>query len=361
MEASTEQLRELSDWEPALGVVSVYLAFDPADRTGAWRTELRNGLERIRAEAEGAEHEPRIAVRATAGRLQERYEDDETRPPPRGEAGFVEVSEAPGREHWWTSGVAPAAPGVQLSPQPLLAGLLELAERGAPHGVAVISSEQVRLLRFAAGQLEQIEEWEMSYFERDWRERKSQSTNDPARAHGVSSSGRDQYDQRLEHNRERFLAEAGKLAGERFADRGIGDALVIGPAGDWTEFGKGIAQTAVRAESADRDDLISVPTGELSSHVEAAIERGRAKRDGAVVARALGDGDGRPGALGVQDTAEALGEGRVEQLVVDAAIGAAAEPLVRDALASSAAITIVRDELAEKLARAEGVAAILRY
>jgi hypothetical protein len=38
-----EDARALSGWRPALGVLSVYLGFDPADRGGAWRTELRNG------------------------------------------------------------------------------------------------------------------------------------------------------------------------------------------------------------------------------------------------------------------------------------------------------------------------------
>ncbi|MGD9737089.1 MAG: VLRF1 family aeRF1-type release factor [Solirubrobacterales bacterium] len=361
MQRSGEKLRELSEWEPALGVVSVYLAFDPGDRSAAWRTELRNGLEAVRAEAEGAEHERRIAVRATVARLLERFDDDEVRPPPRGEAGFAAVAEKGGEERWFASGVAPEAALVRLSSQPLVAGLVDLEQRGAPHGIVLISAERVRLLRFAEGRLEELEDWEMSYFANDWRERKSRSSPDPARVQGVSSSGRDQYEQRLEHDRARFLAEAGRLAGDRFRDRGIGDALVIGPASDWAEFAKGIERTQLRAENADRDDLISMPVGELLPHVAVAVERVKAERDGAVVARALGEGDGRPGALGVQDTIEALGEGRVEELVFDAALGEAAEPLVRGALASDAEITIVRDELAEKLARAEGVAAVLRY
>ncbi|HET7041022.1 MAG TPA: hypothetical protein VFI13_03345, partial [Gemmatimonadales bacterium] len=58
-----EDARRLSDWEPSLGVVSVYLAFDPADRGGAWRTELRNGLDQLLEAAKEAEHERRLALR----------------------------------------------------------------------------------------------------------------------------------------------------------------------------------------------------------------------------------------------------------------------------------------------------------
>src|SRR6185312_690171 len=89
-------------------VVSVYLAFDPADRGGAWRTELRNGLDQLLEAAKDAEHDRRVALRAVAKRIAERYEDGDHRPPPRGEAGFVEVAEKGGVEHWWGPARRPA-------------------------------------------------------------------------------------------------------------------------------------------------------------------------------------------------------------------------------------------------------------
>ncbi|HEU4462429.1 MAG TPA: hypothetical protein VFR75_07545, partial [Solirubrobacterales bacterium] len=65
---------------------------------------------------------------------------------------------------------------------------------------------------------------------------------------------------------------------------------------------------------------------------------------------------------GPQETGEALVEGRVDHLVLDAAIDRAeAESLIRGALTSSAQVTVVRDELAAPLAEAGGIAAILRY
>src|SRR5436853_614467 len=60
-----EDARALSEWRPPLGVLSVYLGFDPADRTGAWRTELRNALDAILEEYKEVEHDRRVAPRAS--------------------------------------------------------------------------------------------------------------------------------------------------------------------------------------------------------------------------------------------------------------------------------------------------------
>jgi stalled ribosome rescue protein Dom34 len=70
---------------------------------------------------------------------------------------------------------------------------------------------------------------------------------------------------------------------------------------------------------------------------------------------------GSRGAAGLNDVGEAVGEGRVERLVMDTGLGAASEELVRGALKASAKITVVHNAAAEALGEAEGVAAILRY
>jgi len=352
--------RELSDWRPPLGVISVYLGFDPADRGGAWRSELRSGVDAALGLAEGAEHERKIAVRETARRLLERFDDDELRPPPRGEAGFLEVSRREGQERWWGVGVMPVLPAVVLTDQPVVAELLDLCRRCEGSGVALLSTERVRLLRFAAGDLEEVADWELTIFSRDWRERKAQSTPNPARTQGISSSGRDQYGERLEHNRQRFLAECGRLAGERL--RGLGEVVTFGPRPEAEAFWKGLGSTSMRTELGGEADLISIPKGELIDEVSAVTARLRAERDRDFVEVALEEAlGGSRGATGLQETTEAVGEGRVEHLALDPTIGSSAEALVRGALAGSAEITIARDGVAELLAPAEGVAAILRY
>jgi hypothetical protein len=345
-----------------MGVISIYLGFDPADRGAAWRIELRNGINRALELAEDGEHERKVAMRETAERLLHRFSDEEVRPPPRGEAGFVEVSRGKGEERWWDTSVAPVLPAVAHTDQPLVTELVDLCRRGEGCGVALLSAERVRLLGCAEGALEEIEEWELTILSRAWRERKAESPSDPARVQGVSSSGHDQYAERLEHNRHRFLVECGRLAGERLRERGFGDVLAFGPRPDAEAFWKGLGSTQLRRALGGERDLISMPTGELIDEVTAAIARSRTQRDRAFVERALEEAfGGSRGTSGVQETLAALKERRVEHLAFAPAIGDPAEALVRGALAGDAEITIARDGVAELLAPAEGVVAILRY
>jgi hypothetical protein len=356
-----DDARRLSDWQPPLGIVSVYLAFDPADRGGAWRTELRNGLDALLEAAKDAGHERRVALRAVAKRIIDRYEDGDHRPPPRGEAGFVEVAEKGGKEHWWGTGASPRSSAcVELGERPALAPLVDLACRGEERGIAIVSLERVRLLSFAEGRLTELEDWELEVTSLDWRERKAQTGNGPVR--GVASSGKDEYGDRLDHNRHRFLGEAGALVGRELEERKIGRALAFGPAVDLEHFESGLAAPNVKLSVAEKADLISIPTGKLQETVAVAVENADAERESRLVLEALEEvrGGGR-GASGMQDVGEAVAEGRVERLVLDAGLGAAAEALVRGALEVSARIAVVHGPAAEALGEAEGVAATLRY
>lgn len=339
-----EDARGLSEWRPPLGVLSVYLGFDPADRGGAWRTELRNGLDKVLEDEHEADHDRRVALRATAKRLVERFEDGDLRPPPRGEAGFVEVAEKPGTEHWFGTAAAPAATAcVELAPEPVVAPLLDLCGHVGARAVVLLSSERVRLLCCADGALDDLEDWELSVTSLDWREQ-------------------EHFDERLDHNRQRFLAECGGLAARRLEEDGLPEAILFGPARDAEAFRSGFGASRATLAAGGEQDLISVPTGKLADLVADASARLDAEREAAAVARALEEvKGGNRGAGGLQETKEALGEGRVDHLVLDAAIGAEAESLIRAALSSSSRVTVVRDDAAAPLAEAEGVAAVLRY
>ena len=355
-----EDARRLGDWEPPLGVVSVYLAFDPADRGGVWRTELRNGLDALLEAAKDADHERRLALRAVAKRIIDRYEDGDHRPPPRGEVGFVEVAEKGGEEHWWGTGAAPTASAcVELGERPAVAPLVDLACRGEGRGIAIVALERVRLLSFAEGELTELEDWELEVTSLDWRERKAQSGGP---AHGVASSGKDEYGDRLDHNRHRFLGEAGALVGRELEGRGMKRALAFGPAVDLESFESGMNAPNVKLAVAEKADLISVPTGKLHETVAAAVENADAERESRLVLEVLEEArGGSRGASGPQDVGEATAEGRVERLVISAGLGAPAEQLIRDALKASSKVTVVHGPAAEALGEAGGVAAILRY
>jgi Bacterial archaeo-eukaryotic release factor family 10 len=343
---SLEDARTLSEWRPPLGVLSVYLGFDPADRGGAWRTELRNALDAILEEQKEAEHDRRVALRATAKRLTERFEDGELRPPPRGEAGFVEVSDKAATEHWFGTGVAPVASAcADFGQEPVVAPLLDLCGRGAGRAVAVLSAERVRLLRSTETALEELEDWELSITSLDWREQ-----------------GDDQFGERLDHNRQRFLGECGSRVAHRLEGDGLEEAIVFGPAPDVEGFSAGFNSSRAKLTVGGDADLISVPRGQLTEVVADAVRRLDEERERAVVERALEEAmGGSRGAVGLQETKEALAEGRVDHLVLASSLGEEAESLIRAALAGSARLTIVHDEVAGRLSEAEGVAAILRY
>jgi hypothetical protein len=358
-----DDARRLSDWQPQMGVVSVYLAFDPADRGGAWRTELRNGLDALLEAAKDAEHDRRVALRAVAKRIADRFDDGDHRPPPRGAAGFIEVAEKGGEEHWWGTGAAPSASAcVELGERPALAPLVDLACRGEGRGIAIVSLEQVRLLHFAEGELSEIAHWELEVTSLDWRERKVRSGGgDPSGGRG-GPSGKDEYGDRLDHNRHKFLGEAGGLVGAALEERGIGRALAFGPTVDLESFESGLNAPNLKLAVAGEADLISTPIGKLGEPVAAAVENADAEREGRLVAATMEEvRGGSRGAAGRNDVAEAVEEGRVERLLLDAALGAPAEGLVRGALKGGAKITVVHAAAAEALAEAEGTAAILRY
>jgi hypothetical protein len=374
-----EDARELLEWQPPLGVASVYLRIDPADRSGAWRTELRNGLAEVLHDADAAEHETRVAIRAAADRVAEHFGDQERHSLPRGEVGFVEIAAEPARERWWPSHLAPrSAASVYLAGRPVLVPFLRLAARCGPRGIALVSGERVRLLEWEPGHLEELHSWELSLLSGDWRERKAAKSPDPARAQGVSAAGRDQYAERLTENRHRFLRECGRLAARIAGDRGWGEVIAFSSP-QHVDYFRGAFDTAAPDLAVGAEvDLIAESAGRLLELVEEAIERREAEQDLLLVERALAETKGGAhGVAGAQETLAVLEEGRVEHLVVDDARGgpppvlgigaeedrerAGSEALVRRALATGAKITPVSGDAAELLAPVDGVAALLRY
>jgi Bacterial archaeo-eukaryotic release factor family 5 len=225
---SLEEVRRLAEWCPPLGVVSVYLKLDPADRAGAWHTELRNDLSRILWAANGLDHEVRTALRATAERVTDRFASRERRLP-RGEVGFVAVAEEPASERWWSTHLPPrSADSAYFAERPVVAPLLCTVARATPRGVALLSAERARLLEWEPGRVEELHSWELTLFSGDWRERKAPRAADPARAQGVSATGREQHAERLAENRQRFLGQCGGLAARIASERGWPQIVAFG-------------------------------------------------------------------------------------------------------------------------------------
>jgi hypothetical protein len=342
-------------------VISVYLPLDPGDRADGWRTALRNGLSAL--EEDGGDHAARAAMRATVKRIRQRFDGVDRRELARGEVGFVEVSANGGRERWWSTQVEPAGPCVVHADTPLVAPLLQIAERAVPRGVVLASADLVRLLEWRAGRLEELDSWELTIISGDWRERKAQRVRDPGRSAASSASGHDQFDERLDENRGRFLGECGRRTLAAAQERGWRQVVAIGPPKDTEPLREGFGASSVALELGSDADLISAPRPELQAAVTAAWERLDGERERSLVERAIGEsGGGAPGATGPDEVGAALEQGQVQHLLLDAALPEERlEPLARRALGTGAEVSILDGIPAALLEPVGGIAATLRF
>lgn len=363
-------------WRPPHGVISVYLDIDPADRGEGWRTELRNGIRSLADGQADGDRETRLALAATGKRIVARFPAERPHAGGRTQIGFVEVSPKEGREAWYS--VQLRIPGTEIVHHrfPFVRPLLALLDDGAPLGVVAVSAERVRLLHWSLGQAEEVERWGLELFSLDWRERKAQRTSDPAAFQGAKAAGRDQFGQRLDANRERFLHETGRLTAAAASDRGWRQVIGFGDERHVRAFEGGFGPELRHVENAN---LIAVPIAEIEQRVEKALEPLNRTRERTLVDRVKNAAHaGDRGALGIQETLQSLAEGRVAHLLFDAQGRPRTEEaetsvpgedgdlpleerMIELAVASGAAITPLEGEAAEALAESEGVAALLRY
>jgi hypothetical protein len=359
-------LDELLDWRPKLGVLSVTVAIDPADRGEGWLTALRNEL-KAAVEAGDDGHDRGRALRAAAERILDRFDEDEL-PSGRCQIGFSEVTnERGGRDIWTAAQMDGFSTRASYGDRARLTPLLKLLDEGGAVGALAISSERIHLYEWSLGAIELVKDWEAEMFMLDWRERKSQRPADPARAQGAKASGRDQFDQRLEHNRARFLEEAGRLAAEEARNRGWGRLIAFGDAEHSRALAEGI-EKGTDFELAEEANVISEDRGRVLKRVNEAVSKANRRRELELIERAV-EGARTPGghgALGLVDVQRSLNEGRVEHLIFDAdtaerELADDEDEVVERALRTSAKVTPVEGVAAERIREHGGVAALLRY
>jgi hypothetical protein len=353
-----EDAQALLGWRPPGGVISVYLDFHPEDRGEPWRIELRNGLAAVRDRADGEE----APVAATAQRIEERLAAESQSPRGRTRIGFVEVARKPGREEWFSVQIPMDGGEIALGERPRIGPLVAILDRSSPRGVVAVSAERVRLLLWSLAGLDELDSWGLEIFSLDWRERKAQRSADPARTQGAKASGRDQFEQRLEANRERFLRETGRLAGAALAERGCAELLAFGDPEHVREVAAGAAGSMVEVQAVDEHNLVTERVTEIRERVEEHVRRLERERELELVERVTAAArSGDRGSLGADETARALEEGRVEHLLL-ARDGGAAERMIEAALETSARVTqLVDEDAATALSEADGVGALLRY
>jgi hypothetical protein len=378
------ELRALAEWRPPRGVLTVCLRVDPADRRESWRAELRDGLKRVVENARQRDRQLWVATRATVERVLDAFA--ETHPHQRGRTriGFVEVTERGGRERWYSLRLAARATEVAHSAGPRLGRLVELVDDGAPLGVLAVGAERVRLWEWSLGECEEVASWEPDFRKRDWRERRAPQIADPARAKAVSAAGKDQFGQRLDANRERFLQETGRSLAEPLRSRGWRALLAYGHKDHVETLRHSLRPLTAGLEQEEplrlmaEKDIVGEGERQISERVEARLAELNRGRELTLVRRAeaAAHAEGGSASLGRQETLQALEEGRVAHLLFDPDASLNSETprpgweeasesgeatMIEQALRTSAWVTPVEGEAAEALARHEGVAALLRY
>jgi hypothetical protein len=370
-------LRQLAEWQTQRGVLSVSVNVDPADRGRAWWITLRDQLRNLAAST--PPHEAKRAFEAACNRVLDRFPEHSPPPEGRGHVGFVDVAEKP-TEVWRSMQIPPRRTEVVHLPRPRLGPLIEAFNDGPRVGVVLVSSERVRLLEWELGVIRQLEEREIVLWSLDWRERKSERSV-PGAGEWTSASGRDQFGQRLEANRQRFLQEAGTLVRARRQERDWQHVVAFGPGQTVTELAEGVGVDADRLHSVAQD-LIAAREGDVAARVEVEIQEVNRNRGFALVREieeAIGAATGA--VLGPQDALKALDGGRVRHLVFDperdhdaeledaeAAVAETdgnrvplLEQLIERAVLTGAEVTPIRGEPATRLEPYQGVAALLRY
>lgn len=372
-----DRIRELLDWEPPHGVLSVYLRVDHGDRGDGWRIALGDAVRDAVREAPADGHDRKQALRATAERMLDRFPEDHP-PDGRGQVGIVEISREPGREQWWETQAAPRATMARIAPRPHLKPLVEMLDEHRPIGVIAVSGEHARLLEWREVELREVSASEI-LTTGDWREQKAQRPVDPARGQAPSSSGRDQYDARVEDARRRFIDEvAGSVEATR-SERGWDQLVAFGEAKYLSELRERLAPT--EPDHCEEKNLLTEPERTISERMGELVPQLNRARELALIERVeeAARAGGR-GSLGLQETAQALVQGRVEHLLIDSAGAFSADDLagalslgdaspdappgelmVEHALRTGASVTPVEEEAAAKLDRHGGVAALLRY
>ncbi len=358
-------IEELLDWRPEFGVLTVCVEIDPGDRGEGWLTELRNQLNAA-VEAGDDGHDRGRALRVAAQRVLDRFEGEDL-PSGRCQIGFCEAVEKRARDIWTLAQMDGFRTRVRYGDRPQLTQLLKLLDEGAAVGAVAISAERVHLYEWKLGALDLVHDWEAEMYMLDWRERKSEKPSNLARTQGAASSGRDQYDQRLEHNRARFLEETGRLTADEARSRSWRRVIGFGDPEHLREVNEG-AEKGTEVELAEAVDVISEERGKVLERVNAGVADGNRRRELDLIERAV-EGARTPrghGALGLIDVQRCLNEGRVEHLLFDAdtdvpELAELEDEIVERALRTSALITPVEDEAAEALGEHGGVAGVLRY
>jgi peptide subunit release factor 1 (eRF1) len=383
---------EIMNLQDEIGILSLYLGLTP-DRAGdpkpGWTIAIDNELRELRERVR--EVWPHAHVTALDGRITalrgelERFADASRIG--RGRALFATI--AADRVESIALQV-PFRDRVICDHNAYVRPLVAALDEGRPAGIVSINKRGTRLLEWRLGEAEEISTAEFTVAGRDWREKTGPAPAQPLDSR-VGGHDRDQYEDRVDMNRLRFVREqAREVANE--ANRRRWDRLIV--AGDprltkpFAEELEPVGGEQLHVTDLSWQDEAPNTIAEQAWDLFKLLRRARAVslieqvRDLAL--------SGGAGALGPADVCACLNEGRVERLLVgedaqvkgfrgesgllltedqQAVAGENAlveEPLlverrIERALDTSARVVTIDEDVAAPLHDHGGVAALLRW
>lgn len=379
-----EELRELIDRDSEGPVLSVFCRTDPRDpanssETPAWSIALKNGLSHICGFHEG-DHGKEQVVRKLCADAEKRLSAASAAERGRSVALFLGAG---GTVDSFTTFQIPVRQDfATVDSGPVVWPMLDVIDRGQRTGLILLSQDRIRLLEWSDGHTKDLE---LSTFDLelgDWHEYRG-----PARPQGTVAGGGvsniSAYDDRVEVWRARFLKAAAKAIADSATELGF-DRLVAAAEG---ELGAGFnealpADMRSRLATTVHLNLIDLTAAEAGAALDPHLRqawRDEVSGDGA---RALESSRaGGRGAAGPDLVLAALGEGRVEHLIIDpyletdeeeldaasreaidqAGEASVQEALVELALRTGARVTSASVEEVPALGEANGALATLRY
>lgn len=380
---SMDQIRDLAMRRPGTPVLSIYVRIDPHDPASTtavpgWLLELRNSLREVSREVDMREsREHRIPFRE----LRERVERDvvELEPAERGR-GLAWFRTADGcLDQRFTLQLPPLGTLARWDDRPYVSPLAEVAGRGRPTGLVLVSAEAVRLLHWQDGR---VTEPEQSLYEielDEWRDYDAYAGYPGRSAAGLHVA---EFDRRVREWRQRFLRATAQAVGARVAGLGWHRILLIGEPRVADPFLRQLPEPASGQVAAVIEaNLIWADHAAVAERLDDAL-RGAGLREaralaGEAVRLALAGGDA---AMGWPEVADSLVQRRVRHLIVgadaapdpallgphtQAALGwpsprMLVERAVEQAVISGAEVTVLPANTPE-LIRAGGATAVLRY
>jgi hypothetical protein len=308
-----------------IGILSVYVDAEPRQGEGrdAAAVALRNALRELeRAAHEDASHERRSALRECLERLEPEIEELlSPRLHGRGRALFAQVEgDAVHRVTVQAAFPTEVVLGERASLRPLLAPLA--ASR--PAGVAVVSRAAVRVIEWRPSQPEEIASYSLEPEIEEWREPGGRpDTGRPAPGRGrlsqQSAAQDDRFARLLEQERKRLLRPIAANVATVAADRGWNLVVV---AGDEEVAEPLVAGLPVNGsfETLRHAALLGeyLSPAEVADALAGVVAQARERQAHALAERAKEAAlAGGSGAVGLEDTLDALLEGRVHELMLD--------------------------------------------